>query len=152
PLVAGHVQLESFFWPDGSAAHCATYQVKYHSAVDVKISLPSETRLIAASIDSLPLDITSPKDKLQSAIIHLPAQTRPTRLALYLESRGLPLAANHKLAPPIALGELPYLDGDWTIWLPGEFAVSGSSVWSATQNFNWRQRLFGLLGRPSGAR
>ena len=51
-----------------------------------------------------------------------------------------------QLQPPRLEGNLPILAGEWTIWLPNEFAVVGADANDG--RLNWRQRLFGPLGRP----
>ena len=139
-------------WPDGSGAHCATYQLDNHGATELKLALPADARLVSASLDGQSLDVAKPTDNSQPPLIRLPAQTRSTKLSLYLETRGPPLAAGRELTPPSILNELPFVAGDWTVWLPEEYSATGTGLSDAAPKFNWRERLFGVLGRPTGSR
>jgi hypothetical protein len=152
PLTARHVQLESYVWPDGSGTHCATYQLDSHGGTELPLSMPAEVRLVSASLDGLPLDVAKPADSGRPAQLRLQPQTRATQLSLYLETRDPPLTAGRELSPPLVLGDLPFLAGDWNVWLPEEYAASGTGLSATTSEFNWRERLFGVLGRPAGSR
>ena len=151
PLVARHIELESYVWPDGSGVHCATYQFDNHGAARIKLDLPADARLVSASLDGQSLDIAKPTDARQSLLIRLPVQTRPTKFSLYLETHGPPLTAGRELTPPSLLNQLPFVAGDWTVWLPEEYSATGAGLSVAAPKFNWRERLFGVLGRPTGS-
>ncbi len=152
PLIARHIDLESFVWPDGSGAHRATYQLDNHGAAEIKFVLPTDSQLVSASLDGQSLDVAEPTNTGQPALIRLPAQTRATKLSLYLETRGPSLTAGRELTPPSVISELPFVDGDWTLWLPEEYSATGAGVSAAAPELNWRERLFGVLGRPTGTR
>ena len=80
-----------------------------------------------------------------------PKHDRP-ELSLYLETRGPSLTAGRELTPPSILSELPFVAGDWTVWLPEEYSATGTGLSDAAPKFNWRERIFGVLGRPAGSR
>jgi hypothetical protein len=153
PLVARNIRLESFVWPDGSGAHRAMYDLDRHGTTELNLTLPSESHLLSASLDGHSLDVAKPTNNDQpTVVVHLPAQTRSTRLLLCLETHGPPLATGRELAPPPILSDLPFVAGEWTVWLPEEYSAAGTGLSEAATKFNWRQRIFGLLGRPSGTR
>src|SRR5205823_351190 len=86
----------------------------------------------------------------QPVVIRLPSQSTATHVSLDIETRGPPLRAGSELAAPLLLSGLPYLSGDWQIWLPEEYTATGAGISNGAPQLNWRQRLFGFLGRPSG--
>lgn len=146
-----HIQLESFFWPDGNGVHRATYQLNNHGPVELKTPKPAEGRLVSATLDGRPLNVATAASSPDISI-SLPARSAISNLSLCFETQGAPLAAGRELRPPLNFNDLPFLSGEWIVWLPDEYSVSGTSIWSESPGFNWRQRLFGLLGRPSGSR
>jgi hypothetical protein len=149
--VARSVRLESFIWPDGTGAHRATYELDRHGVTDLNLELPAGARLKSSSLDgrSLELDKHSENDRL--APLHLLGQTRPTSLSLCIETHDQPLTSGHALAPPTFLNDLPFVSGEWTIWIPEEFSAVGNGLADGAPKFNWRNRLFSMLGRPTGS-
>ncbi|HVT29684.1 MAG TPA: hypothetical protein VHE81_16825, partial [Lacipirellulaceae bacterium] len=152
PLLAQHIELESYFWPDGRAAHRAKYQLENHGATDLNVTLPNGARLATASLDGQSVDVPRPVRDGASMNIHLPRQEKVVNLSIYFESQGPALAAGSKLSPPLLLKQLPFLSGEWTVWLPEEYSAQGGGISNAPTKFNWRQRLFGPIGRPAEAR
>jgi hypothetical protein len=151
-LIARHVVAESFFRPDGSGTHCLTYELSPFGATELKLSMPGDAQLMAASLNGRSIELTPQSGHDQSVSISLPAQLKTAKLSLYLETRGPPLNSIHELQPPLFPAGLPYLAGDWTFWIPEEFSAIGKQISSTGTEFNWRRRLFGLLARPAGAR
>ena len=152
PLIARHIALESFVWPDGTGAHSATFELDNHGATELSLLIPSGARLMSASLDGQSLEVPKPSETDQPTRILLPAQTRSTRLSLYLETSGPSLAAGRELTPPSILSGIPFVAGDWTVWLPEEYSAARTGLSHAAPKFNWRERLFGVLGRPAGSR
>src|SRR5205085_1364706 len=134
PLTARHVQLESFFWPDGSGTHRATYQLENHPAGEIKMTVPADTRLVTAAMDGQLLEVVGPTGDDKPTIIHLPAGAGSTKLALYFETRGPPLKTGSELTP-LALNDLPFLTGEWIIWLPEEYSATGSALANTISSF-----------------
>ncbi|HEX5472399.1 MAG TPA: hypothetical protein VFW73_10955, partial [Lacipirellulaceae bacterium] len=152
PLVARRIQLESYFWPDGRASHRATYLLENHGATQANVTLPSGSRLVSASLDGQPINITAPIGEEAPAAINLPPNARSTKLSVCVETDGPPLATGGELSAPLVLSQVPFLIGDWTIWMPKEYSASGQNGAAVDSKFNWRQRVFGLLGRPADVR
>ncbi len=151
-LTARHIHLESFFWPDGRGTHSATFQLENRGAAKLELPLPAGARLMNASLDGHSLALAELTDHQQPAAINFPSQAHLAKLSLYFETRNPPLTAGTKLNPPLVLDRLPFLAGDWVICLPDEYAAEGGGLGNASTNFNWRRRLFGILGRPNEAR
>jgi hypothetical protein len=150
-LSVRHVRLESFYWPDGNGVHCATYECDSHGAVELKLPHPAEARLVSAVLDGRPVDVSSAA-AAQKLTMSLPQQERPAIVSLYFETHGPSLSAGREVRPPLAFDDVAFRDGEWIVWLPDEYSTAGTGIWSAAPKFNWRQRLFGVLGRPNGSR
>jgi hypothetical protein len=146
-----HVLLESFYWPNGNGVHCATYECDSHSSVELKLPHPAEARLVSALLDGRPVDVSSAA-AAQKFSASLPRQERPAIVSLYFETHGPALSAGRELKPPLTFDDVAFREGEWTVWLPDEFSAAGTGIWSVAPKFNWRQRLFGVLGRPNGSR
>lgn len=151
PPVARSVRLESFIWPDGTGIHRATYELAQHGTTDLSPMLPAGARLKSASLDGRSLELDKRSENDRPTVIHLPGQTRPTSLSLCIETHDEPLRTGQALAPPTVLNGLPFVSGEWTIWIPEEFSAVGTRLTGAAPKFNWRDRLFGVLGRPTGS-
>lgn len=145
PLLAKFVDVESFFWPDGTGIHKETFALTDHGPTTVDINLHPGERIISASVDDRALDIVQSNVNPNSATIALPIQTTPSKLLLYFETHGTPLAAGAPLNPPLNLNGVRHLEGLWTIWLPPEFAIADGE--GTCTSLNWKRRLFGILGR-----
>ena len=151
PPVARHIEMESYVWPDGSGAHRATYQLDRHGDAEIKLVLPAEAQLASATLDGQSLDVAKPTAISQPVLIRLPAQAHVSKLSLYLETRGPTLSAGREIIPPLVLEGLSYIAGDWTIWLPEEYAATGAGLSADVPTLNWRERLFGVLGRSTAS-
>lgn len=149
-LTVRHLELESFFWPDGRGSHQATYQLENIGAADFEPPLPLGARLSAISVNGKSSELSTLGDGGQPPRIHLPPQMRSATVAICFETQGALLTAGGALDPPLVQNGIPVLSGEWTVWLPDEYStnIANSPVETA---FNWRQRLFGPFGRPSSA-
>ena len=151
PFIARRLELESFFAASGEAAHRATYYLENERAESVELRLPAGARLMSAQMDGRMLDLPTEQTVDQPLTVRLPAG-RPATVTLCFTTNQPPLTQGSRLQPPQLADNIPILAGEWTIWLPTEFVALGTDAAASDGGENWRQRLFGPLGRPTGAR
>ncbi len=151
PLVARYIELESFFWPDGKGTHRATYHLDGHGAAEIKVALPPSAAISSASLDNQSLELAKATGQSQLLVIRLAGQTSASRLSLFFETRETGLAAGRKLSPPNYVDNISFIAGDWTIFLPEEYSVTNDAFSTGGPVLNWRERLFGVFGRPTGS-
>lgn len=149
PLVARHVDLESFYWPDGRGIHRATYEIDNFGAVEFKPSLATDAKIASITVDGQTLE-SLPQSEGSAAAIRLPPQSRSAIVSIHFITQQEPLQAGRSVAPPILQNRIPLLAGQWTIWLPEEYSIQNANL-SADTEFNWQKRIFGPLARPRGA-
>jgi hypothetical protein len=150
PITARHIQLESYFWADGTATHRATYALENRGASEMRLSLPEDATLVSATAAGQSLEVTAATGINRPIVVRLPSNSGSIDISLSFETRGAALAAGRELRSPLAVDDVPFLGGEWIVWLPEEFSASGSGLSPASQGFNWRKRIFGPLGRPAG--
>jgi hypothetical protein len=148
PLVARHVELESFFAANGRAMHSATYELENDGAERFALRLPAQAVMRAVVLNGRPLEQTVGVRGAPLSALPLPAATREATVSVYYESHEPPLLAGGRLQPPLVHDALPILAGRWTVWLPEEFAIADAPLLSAGGDLNWRERFFGPFGRP----
>jgi len=145
-LVARGVVLESYFSVNGDVRHRATYSLSNDGATAFEWRLPPDAKLESISVNGLavPSAVASTSPASKSARLVVP--TGSSTVTISFSTRQEPLSIGSRLAPPLVLTDVPLLAGEWNIWLPEEYAIAKSDA------PNWRERLFGPLGRPDGAR
>ncbi len=154
PLVARRVELESFFYSDGRATHRATYHLENDGASQFDFRFPTAG---VAVLNSVWVDGRAVEQPLANASeelspIRLPASAPTATVSVYFETEQAALSAGSELVPPLIRNDVPVLAGEWTIWLPDEFSTAGANPTSGENGIHWRERLFGPLARPEGAR
>jgi hypothetical protein len=147
--VARYLRIESFFWPDGRAAHRATYLLENTAAGAADLQFAPAEKLISAAIDGQPLDVVPSNDPGQGAKIRLPFADKQRTLLLCFETQAPPLSTGASLLPAGFDNGITVLAGEWLVALPEEFSAEGTALAASDQKFNWRRRLFGVLGRPN---
>jgi hypothetical protein len=147
-LTARHLHLESFFWADGAATHRVTYLIENDGTSELPLSLPDDAKLVTATAGGKSLEVTLPTPPGQPTVVHLPENSGAAEVSVFFETSGPALAAGRSLHWPLAGNDVPFLSGEWVVWLPEEFSASGLRLSPSSPGFNWRQRLFGPLGRP----
>ncbi|MEX0613046.1 MAG: hypothetical protein WD229_13075, partial [Pirellulales bacterium] len=147
-LVARQVELESFFWSNGRATHCATYDLENEGAASFDLQLPADAVIRAVLLNGRALEQPVSVRSSQLSSIQLGAAARSVNVAVYFDTQQAPLKAGSELQPPLVHSEIPILGGQWTIWLPEDFSTVGMRGSAEGGSFNWRERLFGPLGRP----
>ena len=150
PLVARHVDLESFYWPDGRGIHRATYEIDNFGAVEFKPSLATDAKIASITVNGQTLESLPQSEDSASATIRLPPQSRSAIVSIYFITQQAPLQAGRSVAPPVLQNGIPLLAGQWTIWLPEEYSIQSANPSTDTE-FNWQKRIFGPLARPRGA-
>lgn len=125
----------------------------------VDIRLPAGATVRSASIDGTPVAIVTGVGS-GSMPIELPMGRRFTTVELKWATEGDPLAmfASRTLESP-EIVELPVLARRLNVWLPPNYRLNESHSdnseaanrgdASSFPGISWRQRLFGLLGRPA---
>jgi hypothetical protein len=147
-VIVPWADLTTFFSAAGRALHRAVYYLE--DSEDVVLSLPggAENAMVFLNNVSLPLSQSSPGSR-QS--FKLPKHSSAASLRVQFDTVHPPLVAGSRLRPSLVEG-IAVLFGDWTVKLPSEFEVTSSSQWQIDGGFNWRQRLFGPLGRSDNSR
>lgn len=151
-LVVRRLELQSFYWSNGRTMHRATYHLENRGVESFDLWLPAGAKLVSLTMDGRALDLPVEDSPAVPLPIRLPSRSQWVALAVSYEAPQTPLAAGGRLTPPLLQRGMPLLAGEWTIWLPVEFAAVGADVTPVEGEFNWRQRLFGPLGRPSHER
>lgn len=143
PFIIRHLNVESFFWPDGKVQHCATFDLISEGATEFKAWLPGDANLSAVMVNHQLLD-TTPLSSAGSVVqIPLSAGLRHASVGIYFETKQAPLGPSTVLKAPDVLHDLPVLELEWNVWLPQEFSARDESQ----IGLDWRQRLFGPLAR-----
>lgn len=115
--------------------------------------MPDKTTLHDVLVDGqqVPLDHTQPD---QDVVVPLASAARYPKLVIHYSNRRSPLRTFDRVDFAVPLVDVPVLHYEWTAWLPRGYHPldealqrqhSGSAV-------TWRQRLFGVLNRPTGKR
>ena len=144
--IVRQVKLESFYAASGDAAHRATYRLESPVAASVQLQAPAGCQLTSAELDGRMLEVPTGRSAGEPLTIPLVAG-QPSDVTISFSSSESPLASGSELQPPRLESNLPILAGDWAVWLPTEFVVVGGDAMDG--GMNWRQRLFGPLGRPN---
>lgn len=150
-VIARRVELESQYAASGEAAHRATYHLENERAASMQLRLPEGAQLTSAKTNGRNLGLPAAQSAGQSLTIPLPAGGAVI-LSLSFTTKQPRLAPGSRLLPPVIESEMSILSGEWTVWLPTEFVALGMGADETDGGENWRQRLFGPLGRPAGAR
>ena len=145
-LLCHEAQLESFYWPDGRATHCGTFQLESFGATEFNPPLSPAMNLKGAMVNGQSVGLASPETGRELPAIHLPPQLRFVTVTLYFDSREQALASGGVIDCPLKPNAGPILSGNWKVWLPTNYGVSSESK-SANPGFDWRGRLFGPLSR-----
>lgn len=148
PLVASRFDLESFYSASGEGAHRATYHLQNERGETGEFRLPVGARLTSAEVDGRLLELASPPGDSESFNVKLPIQAATVSLAFTTSQP--PLTQGSRLEPPHLAGDLPVLSGEWKIWLPAEYIALETNAVGGDGGANWRERLFGPIGRPAG--
>jgi hypothetical protein len=143
PFVVRNLNLESFFWPNGKAQHCATYDLVSDGATEFRPRLPSDAKLNAIIVNHQLLDTAQSMPAASVVPIPISAASRHTNIQIYFETHQPPLGSISTLAAPAVLHDLPVLEHEWNVWLPQGFEIQDEARNSST----WRQRIFGPLAR-----
>jgi hypothetical protein len=149
-LVARYLDLESFCWPDGRATHRAAYQLENCGASEFKPALLPGAQLTSISVNGQSLSMPHSAAGGVPTTIRLPSPVGPSTVALYFETHQPPLVTGRAVTPPIVRSGIPVLAGEWTVWLPEEYAVRAAEQPGGAQ-LTWQQRLFGPLARSKDA-
>ena len=141
-IIVERLEIESTFGENGNAAHRAHFQIENRGAENLRFDLADGSRIESAEINGNPVIL--PADAATNSIaIQLPRDQRHINATVVIVGADQPLTLGGRFRPPIVVNHFSPLHGEWTIRLPGGFAiVEGSGWWS---NFDWRRRLFGPL-------
>jgi hypothetical protein len=150
PIIARRAELESFFTLDGRAIHRADYRLENQGADRFNIRLPHGSKLCSITLDGRGLEVPAESRLAEPISIVLPAGRPDSVLNVQFETDAPPVRSGTELLPPLLKTEVPLLAGDWTIWLPTEFAAVAREWAPNDSGLDLRQRLFGPLGRPGG--
>jgi hypothetical protein len=143
-MVARRVMLDSYIASDGHATHRATYYLTNESASPFNWQLPRNATLRSLAIDGHA--VSRPVGASTEPQMPLAIPKGQSVVAISFEVDQRPLAAGCRLSPPLLTTNATLLAGQWNVRLPEEFSISMAG------STNWRQRLFGPLGRPDGVR
>jgi hypothetical protein len=149
-VIAHDVKLESFCWPDGGVIHRVVFFIESARATEIEFRLPNEASLRSMSVDGRELNRLNDNGSDQKSPMRAKIPAGTASVSIMFDTQDAPLAAGRRLVPPAVVSDVAIQSGNWTIWLPEEFAAIGGGVSPAMQP-NWRQRVFGPLGRPDGA-
>ncbi|MEX0643168.1 MAG: hypothetical protein WD468_10735 [Pirellulales bacterium] len=149
-LTVRRLELESFYSTSGEATHRANYHLENERAEDVQFQLPAGARLTSVVLDGRMVESPVAQKEDQPLTIRLTAG-HAAIVSLSITTKESPLSQGSRLLPPHLTSGIPILAGEWNIWLPTEFVAVGMGAAGADAPANWRQRLFGPLGRPAGA-
>ena len=151
-LVATTVRIESHYTPDGAGAHRIAYRLENQGATNLELHFPRGVKVQSAQLDGQSVVDAVHRTQADRVALALSPQRRFVLLELQLESGQQPLTAGQQLPSPLPAGPLTILRGEWTIWLPQEFAMIGDAVSPVNGEFEWRDRLFGPLARQRTGR
>jgi len=149
-LLCHNAHIESFYWPDGRATHCCTFNVENLGTVEFKPPLSPDVHLKSAVVNGQSVGFTSSENSRSSATVHLPIDSQFVTVAIYFDSREPPLSTGAVINSPLEPNMLPILSGDWQVWLPADFEANDVAD-SRSRDLNWRCRLFGPLARSAEA-
>jgi hypothetical protein len=149
-VVAQRTELESFFAADGSGVHRVSYQLESSGTSGVGWKLPSGARLESVDLDGKSISPQAIAITGDAFLLPLPSSFERGVLSMELRTAGPPLAQRPTISAPLPVSEMPILAGNWSIWLPEEFAATGDGVDPNFNEFNWQDRLLGPLNWLSG--
>jgi hypothetical protein len=142
-----HADLQSYYTADGRGVHRATFQLTKQGADHFTVELPATAANLSLMVDERELELPADMASGRSLPIRLPSNSPAAMAVLNFATRHAPLSAGAVLEPPLQ-SDVPILAGSWTVWLPNPFDVNGAVDSPFREQFNVRERLFGLLGRP----
>jgi len=147
-------QLDSRFAIDGTVVHHAAIRIQTSGQQQFTCRLPADASLIEARIDDRRLLPGSGAPADTPLLVDLPPGRRFATLWLDFTTTGrLPtLAAS--VQPSFAELSIPTVSCEWRLWTPAGYEVCESGPMlshDAIQRLNWRERVFGLLGRKTDA-
>ncbi|HEV3005302.1 MAG TPA: hypothetical protein VGX78_12620, partial [Pirellulales bacterium] len=137
-------RLDSRFEPGGRALHLATYFVESAGAVQCRLSLPSEARLLRLTVDGVNLSLG---ERHNPIAVDLPSGRRFVTLAVEYAVEGKPWGLVGQCDAVWPKSDVVELIRRWRFSLPPEYVWLGGE---ATADRSWPQRLFGPLGRAPG--
>jgi hypothetical protein len=150
-----NIDLQSRFAVDGTGVHVASYRVEGSGGAAVRLVLPPGAQVDDVRVDQLPAIWQRQVGSEGRLSVELPPGDTLHVLSIGFRTKGRPLARMGTLEPLLPQSDLPVFAQDWTVWLPPGYAATDiDPSWrpSTVASLDWRQRLFGALGRPAGWR
>lgn len=162
PSASARANLDAWVWncrvdsrySDGNVAfHQAIIELQTAGRDQVGFVMPGNATVREIAIDGQRTPDDLIKRLKPSFKLDLPHGGSLTTIAVaYETSDSLPSLVN-SLQSPLPNLDIPVLERTWTVWLPTGYAIVDSNPRWRTQaaaGLNWRERLFGSLGRKSG--
>ena len=145
-----NIDLQSRFAVDGTGVHVASYRVEGSGGASVRLILPPGAQVDDVRVDQSPAIWQRQVGSEGRLTVELPPGDTLHVLSIGFRTKGKPLARMGTLEPLLPQSDLPVFAQDWTVWLPPGYAAT--DVDPRVGSLDWRQRLFGALGRPTGWR
>lgn len=149
------VDLQSRYAADGTGVHVASYRVEGSGGTPVRLALPAGAEVDDVRLDQMPAVWQRQVGSDGRLTVDLPPGETLHVLSIGFRTTGKPLGRMGTLDPPLPLCDLPAFAQEWTVWLPPGYSatdIEPSSHASPVASVDYRERLFGALGRPAGWR
>jgi hypothetical protein len=148
--VVNQLTLESFVAASGKGKHRATCHLKFDDIERIDVRLPPGAEHVTAKVGDQDIATAVELAASNTVSINLPREKGRCEVELCFETTLPALTNGSVLQPPLPGVDLPILTGEWIVTLPEGFQVLGDGTANLRGELNWRTRLFGPLGRPSG--
>ncbi len=144
PLIVQDVVVDSYVAVNGNASHRAMYRLKSAGNDSMELKLPKGTAIRSIEVDGEPTKTLGTAHSQNNSNLIIPVSSGSHVVVAEYTTSGTPLTADLALASPLLASTVPILSGEWRVHTPKEFTLNDEPL-------NWRQRIFGILGRPDNS-
>lgn len=142
------LRLDSRYEATGRGLHLATCQIESGGRPRCALRLPPEAEVLGAWIDDAPIRHRALDGQL---VVPLPRGKRFPTLEVQFAAAGPPLSVWTAYEAPWPEIDMAVLARHWLLWAPPEYELlAPEGAATGKLPLSWSQRLFGILGRPSG--
>jgi hypothetical protein len=146
-------ELRSQFAANGAANHVVTYRIQNAGRRQIRLVLPAPLKgddVHGIVLNKKPVAASAADLAADALTVDLPADEKFVDLAVQISTRGDPLGAWNRIAPPLPDIGLPVFARHWRMELPPGYeacSLSGTAPVEPHATFSIGGRLLGSLGR-----
>lgn len=144
PLAARRAALTTYLLPDGLTLQRAEFQLENVRGRQFELRPPADAQSISIAVNDHAIGMASDRPPAEPIVVPLPSDGETARLSIEFAARNSPLKVGSIVRPPL-FNDIRVVTGEWTIWLPHEYALMGDDMAPLGTEFSPLRRLLGPL-------